>query len=133
MINRCSGLSCIKLLRGRRTLLGSVRSASIPWRLAHMGTATHVSIVLLRERRPPVSLATKLIGLLPALRVIVLVGRTAQTAWDRAGLQAPWCACMALRSPWAAGAWTLSRTLETDTGALADTQPAYTRTQQSRP
>jgi uracil-DNA glycosylase len=31
----------------------------------------------------------ELIGLLPALRAIVLVGQTAQRAWDRIGLQAP--------------------------------------------
>jgi hypothetical protein len=65
----------------------------------------------------------ELIGLLPALRAIVLVGRTAQAASDRAGLQAPrgvriWRSL----SSWTTGARALSRTLDADTGVLANVQ-----------
>ena len=43
-----------------------------------------------REQRMLVGqVIAELIGLLPALRAIVLVGRTAQAAWDGAGLQSP--------------------------------------------
>ena len=43
-----------------------------------------------REQRMLVGqVIAELIGQLPALRAIVLVGWTAQAAWDRAGLQAP--------------------------------------------
>ena len=43
-----------------------------------------------REQRALAGQAiAELIGLLPALCAIVLVGLTAQRAWDRVGLQAP--------------------------------------------
>ena len=70
------------LARNQLTLDQCLFAYVIPW---WAGTRK-----ISREQRALAGQAiAELIGLLPALRAIVLAGRRAQRAWDRVGLQAP--------------------------------------------